>query len=170
MCVNGWTVGETLSRSERGQSFAGRALCHFQGLVSFPTSISTPGPSKFSFSSSFIRTLSNLLVTTPKKLSTLYTFWWSPLPSPILDLCPVSTISFPHNASSIFPMLWRFFPTLDFQVHYFNFYRTRVRSLVMLVSDSLPNWLTHSCLVNLIDVTLACEDANSKLVEVCYCC
>ena len=25
--------------------------------------------------------------------------------------------------------------------------------------------LTHSCLVNLIDVTLACEDANSKLVE-----
>ena len=43
-----------------------------------------------------------------------------------------------------------------------NFYRTRVRSLVMLVSDSL----TNSCLVNLIDVTLACEDANSKLVEV----
>ena len=42
------------------------------------------------------------------------------------------------------------------------FYRTRVRSLGMLVSNSL----THSCLVNLIDVTLACEDANSKLVEV----
>ena len=41
-------------------------------------------------------------------------------------------------------------------------YRTRVRSLVMLVSDSL----TNSCLVNLIDVTLACEDANLKLVEV----
>ena len=39
---------------------------------------------------------------------------------------------------------------------------------------SLPNSLTHSlthcCLVNLIDVTLVCEDANSKLVEVCYCC
>ena len=31
---------------------------------------------------------------------------------------------------------------------------------------SLPNSLTHSCLVNLIDVTLACEDANSELVEV----
>ena len=31
----------------------------------------------------------------------------------------------------------------------------------MLVSDSLPN----CCLVNLIDVTLACEDAYSKLVE-----
>ena len=36
----------------------------------------------------------------------------------------------------------------------------------MLVSDSLIDSLTHSCLVNLIDVTLACEDANSKLVEV----
>ena len=32
----------------------------------------------------------------------------------------------------------------------------------MLVSDSL----THCRLVNLIDVTLACEDASSKLVEV----
>ena len=42
------------------------------------------------------------------------------------------------------------------------FYRTRVRSLAMLVSNSL----TDSRLVNFIDVTLACEDANSKLVEV----
>ena len=32
----------------------------------------------------------------------------------------------------------------------------------MLVSDSL----TNCRLVNLIDVTLACEDGNSKLVEV----
>ena len=32
----------------------------------------------------------------------------------------------------------------------------------MLVTNSL----TNSCLVNLIDVTLVCEDANSKLVEV----
>ena len=31
----------------------------------------------------------------------------------------------------------------------------------MLVTHSL----THSCLVNLFDVTLECEDANSKLVE-----
>ena len=31
---------------------------------------------------------------------------------------------------------------------------------------SLTHSLTPSCLVNLIDVTLACEDANSKLVEV----
>ena len=41
-------------------------------------------------------------------------------------------------------------------------YRTRVRSLFTLVTNSL----THCCLVNLIDVTLACEDANSKLVDV----
>ena len=31
---------------------------------------------------------------------------------------------------------------------------------------SLTNSLTDCCLVNLIDVTLACEDGNSKLVEV----
>ena len=42
------------------------------------------------------------------------------------------------------------------------FCRTRVRSLATLVTHSL----THSCLVDLIDVTLAFEDANSKLVEV----
>ena len=40
----------------------------------------------------------------------------------------------------------------------------------MLVSDSLTHShtgsLTDSCLVNLIDITLACEDVNSKLVDV----
>ena len=36
----------------------------------------------------------------------------------------------------------------------------------MLVTNSLTDSLPNSCLVNLIDVTLACEDANSKLVEV----
>ena len=30
----------------------------------------------------------------------------------------------------------------------------------------VTHWLTDSCLVDFIDVTLACEDANSKLVEV----
>ena len=39
--------------------------------------------------------------------------------------------------------------------HLLFFYQTRVRSLVMLVSDYLPNSLTHSCLVNLIG--LVCE-------------
>ena len=38
------------------------------------------------------------------------------------------------------------------------------------IIGNTPHPLTHSltncCLVNLIDVTLACEDANSKLVEV----
>ena len=34
--------------------------------------------------------------------------------------------------------------------------------LPLSVTDSL----TDSCLVNLIDVTLACEDSNSKLVDV----
>ena len=38
--------------------------------------------------------------------------------------------------------------------------------MATLVTNSLTNSLTHSCLVNLIDVTLACEDANSKLVDV----
>ena len=42
------------------------------------------------------------------------------------------------------------------------FYRTRVRSLATLVSNSL----TNSCLVDLIDVTLACEGANAKLIDV----
>ena len=34
------------------------------------------------------------------------------------------------------------------------------------VTNSLTHSLTDCRLVNLIDVTLACEDANSKLVEV----
>ena len=33
------------------------------------------------------------------------------------------------------------------------------------LTDSLPNWLTDSCLVNLIDVTLACKDDNSNLLR-----
>ena len=55
---------------------------------------------------------------------------------------------------------------LNFYLIFSYFYRTRVRSLGMLVTNSLTDWLTHCCLVNLIDVTLVCEDANSKLVEV----
>ena len=43
-----------------------------------------------------------------------------------------------------------------------HFYGTRVRSLATLVSD----YLTHYSLVDLTDLTLACENANSKLVEV----
>ena len=36
----------------------------------------------------------------------------------------------------------------------------------MLVTNSPTRSLIHCRLVNLIDVTLACEDGNSKLVEV----
>ena len=38
--------------------------------------------------------------------------------------------------------------------------------MATLVTHSLPNSLTNSCLVNLIDMTLACEDAHSKIAEV----
>ena len=48
--------------------------------------------------------------------------------------------------------------------------RCIVRSLATLVSysptNSLTHSLTHSRLVDLIGVTLACEDVNSKLVQV----
>ena len=57
-------------------------------------------------------------------------------------------------------------PTLIFGKLCCNFYRTRVRSLAMLVSNSLTHYLTDSCLVLLIDVTLPREDAKSKLVDV----
>ena len=40
------------------------------------------------------------------------------------------------------------------------------RWLCLSLNRSLTDSLTNSCLVNLIDVTLACEDAYSKLVEV----
>ena len=44
-----------------------------------------------------------------------------------------------------------------------NYYRITVRSsLATLVTHSLP----LSCLVDLLDVTLACEDANSNVFEV----
>ena len=45
------------------------------------------------------------------------------------------------------------------------FDRTRVRSLAMLVTNSLTHSLTNSCLVNLFDVTLACEDATQNLLR-----
>ena len=38
--------------------------------------------------------------------------------------------------------------------------------MAILVTNSVTDSLTSSCLVNLIEVTLTCEDANSKLVDV----
>ena len=59
--------------------------------------------------------------------------------------------------------------SLKTNAYWRSFYRTRVRSLAMLVThrltDSLTNSLTDSRLVNLIDVTLACDDGNSKLTN-----
>ena len=49
--------------------------------------------------------------------------------------------------------------------NHFTFYRIRVWSLAMLVTHSLTPSLTPAQ-QNLIDGTLACEDAFSKLVEV----
>ena len=55
------------------------------------------------------------------------------------------------------------------QVYLFIFYIYFIATLIFIGPES-DHWLclslTNSCLVNLIDVTLACEDANSKLVEV----
>ena len=48
----------------------------------------------------------------------------------------------------------------------YSYYRTWVWSLALLVTHWLTNSLTHCRLVNFIDVSLACEDGNSKLVEV----
>ena len=48
----------------------------------------------------------------------------------------------------------------------FFFNRVRVRSMAALVRDWLTDSLTHSWLVDLIDVNLACDDGNSKPVEV----
>ena len=72
--------------------------------------------------------------------------------------------------TSPIPLSWWNICMFNFIVDFISFvslfYRTRVRSLGMLVSDSLPNSLTPKRLVNLIDVTLACEDTNSKLVDI----
>ena len=38
--------------------------------------------------------------------------------------------------------------------------------MATLASNSLNNSLTHSRLVDLIEVTLGCEDSNPKLVEI----
>ena len=38
--------------------------------------------------------------------------------------------------------------------------------MATLVNNSVTDSLTLCCLADLTDVTLACEDANSKLVEV----
>ena len=63
-----------------------------------------------------------------------------------------ATIDFPSYSSSPVKHRWEDFVELFI----------RAESLAILVT----NPLIHCCLVDLNDVTLACEDANSKLVEV----
>ena len=47
-----------------------------------------------------------------------------------------------------------------------SFYETQGPSLATLVSDCLLHSLTNSYLIDLTDVTLAFEDANSKLLDI----
>ena len=59
-------------------------------------------------------------------------------------------------------MLW----LLPFYLFFIRPKSDHIGIACQLLTDSLTDWLTHCRLVNLIDVTLACEDAYSKLVEV----
>jgi len=55
------------------------------------------------------------------------------------------------------------------QTCHFNFFIGWTQFFLFVGPESdycLPLSLTHSCLVNLISVTLACGDGDSKLVEV----
>ena len=52
------------------------------------------------------------------------------------------------------------------RINHNHFDRTRVRSFATLVINYLTDTVTNSCLVDLIDVTMACEDTNSKLVDI----
>ena len=58
---------------------------------------------------------------------------------------------------------------INCQTCHFNFFIEWTQFFFFIGPESdycLPLSLTHSCLVNLISVTLACGDGNSKLVEV----
>ena len=69
------------------------------------------------------------------------------------DVCVCrATIDFPSYSSSPVKHRWEDFVELLSEPS---------QSLATLVTNSL----THCCLVDLVDDTLACEDANSKLVE-----
>ena len=51
-------------------------------------------------------------------------------------------------------------------VIYVVFFLSDPSPIIGYACQWLPNWLTDCRLVNLIDVTLACEDTNSKLVDI----
>ena len=98
---------------------------------------------------------------TRRERLTLQTMAWQFSFCSIASPLPWSTSSYLIPPSSWWPpcTVWA-----DFRLKMFHFCRTRVQSLAMLVTNSLTDSLTHCCLINLIDVTLRCEDANSKFV------
>ena len=53
-----------------------------------------------------------------------------------------------------------------FRVRHFFIGPESDHCLPLSLTNSLTDSLTDCCLVNLIDVTQVCEDANSKLVDV----
>ena len=55
---------------------------------------------------------------------------------------------------------------IRFQTKYCQTFLSDPSPIIGNACHSLTDSLTHSCLVNLIDVTLACEDAKSKVVDV----
>ena len=63
------------------------------------------------------------------------------------------------------PVLYPIFPFRN-RIVYFVLFLSDPNPFIGYACQSLTNWLTNSCLVNLIDVILACKDANSKLFEV----
>ena len=103
-------------------------------------------------------------IASPPILSNMPTFWKE---SKILFIwsTPPALVHFILKMALFTAKVGTLRPKTGFQDTFLSlglrFYRTRVRSLGMLVSDSLTNSLTLSYLVNLIDVTLTCEDANS---------
>ena len=114
------------------------SVCH-PGLVSRLTSPPTTGSAHFLRPRSEHSVFFSLFTAAQWNLWQLHTFRIQIV---------ISWIALSNVSQRLLPKWW------NLSV----FYRTRVRSLAMLVSNSLTDWLTDSCLVDLIDVTLACED------------
>ena len=77
-----------------------------RGTLWWESFVTFPEPSEFPFSFK-----SEIIFENPLWGSKILLF-----SSPILDLCPVSSVSLLPNVPTIFPMLWRVLPTLDSQV------------------------------------------------------
>ena len=51
-------------------------------------------------------------------------------------------------------------------IQYIHCFLSDPSPIIGYACHSLTHSLTHCCLVNLIDATLACEEGNSKLIDV----